>query len=221
VGDTYTLSSIHTLANDGASRIDRFYATETLIHRKEGTETVAAAFPDHFAVIVLMAFDTPLIMCRASVWRMNIILLEEPDFREAIKDQWGKWQRHIQYVKRKIKQTFQREGARRNRDKPDVENCYYDMIYRVLREHKQANKASHLKKLKDKIIRLNSIQLSEVFLDTDERDRITGEDPTSHQYLKSRKVRAVRTINHALDENGHLKTDQTEIMHIFADHMTR
>jgi hypothetical protein len=76
---------------------------------------------------------------------------------------------------------FQREGASRNRDKLDVENCYYDMMYRVLREPKQANKASHLKKLKDKIISINSIQLSGVFLDTDERDRITGEDPTLHQ----------------------------------------
>jgi hypothetical protein len=56
---------------------------------------------------------------------------------------------------------------------------------------------------------------------TDEKDRITGEDPTLHQYLKSRKGRAMRTITHALDENGHLKTDRTEIMHIFANHMTR
>jgi hypothetical protein len=60
---------------------------------------------------------------------------------------------------------FQREGAMRNRGKLDVENYCYDIMYRVLREPKQANKASHLKKLKNKIIRLNSIQQSGVFLE--------------------------------------------------------
>jgi hypothetical protein len=64
-------------ANDGASRIDRIYATEPVIQRKQGAETVAAASSDHFVVIVRMAFDTPSRMCRARVWRINITLLEE------------------------------------------------------------------------------------------------------------------------------------------------
>jgi hypothetical protein len=91
--ETHTHCPAYThYANDGASRIGRFYATETLIHRKEGTETVAAAFQDHFQVIVRMAFDTPCLVCRARVWRMNITLLEETAFRKAIKEQWRKWQ---------------------------------------------------------------------------------------------------------------------------------
>jgi len=86
--ETHTHCPAYThYTNDGAARIDRFYATETLIYRKQGAETVAAAFPDHFAVIVLMTFDTPRMMCRARVWRMNITLLEEIAFREAIKEQ--------------------------------------------------------------------------------------------------------------------------------------
>ena len=81
--------------NDGASRTDRIYATKTLIQRKKGAETVAAAFSDHFAVTVRITFDTPRMMCKARVWRMNTTLLEETAFRETIKEQWGKWQRYI------------------------------------------------------------------------------------------------------------------------------
>ena len=39
------------------------------------------------------------------------------------------------YVKRKIQQTFQREGAERNCERRELENHYYDMIYRVIRDH--------------------------------------------------------------------------------------
>ena len=57
------------------------------------------------------------------------------------------------YAKPKIKQTFQREGAERNRDRRDLENHYYDMIYSVIREQlPQAEKAIQLRKLKAKII---------------------------------------------------------------------
>jgi len=83
--------------NDGASRIDRIYITDPLQRRKQGEETVAAALTDHFAVIVRMALDGTRMLRRASVWRMNITLLEESSFREIIKEQWRKWQRYIRY----------------------------------------------------------------------------------------------------------------------------
>jgi hypothetical protein len=35
-----------------------------------------------------MAFDTLRRKWRARVWRMNITLLEETAFREALKEQW-------------------------------------------------------------------------------------------------------------------------------------
>jgi hypothetical protein len=82
----------------------------------------------------------------------------------------------------------------------------------VVRDPTQAKKASHLRKLKANIIKLNSIKQSGILLDTDDRDRITGEDPSLHQYLKSRKRRVMRTITQALDKNGHLKTDQKSLI---------
>ena len=70
---------------------------------------------------------------------MNITLPEEPEFREAIKEQWEKWQRYAHnyrniltwwdtYVKREIGQTFQHEGTLRNRERTDLKNYYYDKM---------------------------------------------------------------------------------------------
>jgi hypothetical protein len=167
------------------------------------------------------------------MWRMNITLLEESSFRETIKEQWGKWQKCIRYypnkvicwdkyVKRKIQQTFQLEGAARNRDRRELVNYYNDMIYSVIRDPSpQAKKAIHLRKLKDKITRLHSIQQREVLLETEDRDKIEGETLTIYQYQKTRKWRTMRTITHGLDENGVMKTGQTDVMNIFTEHMTR
>ena len=58
-------------------------------------------------------------------------------------------------------------------------------------------------------------------MDTEDKDRIIGENLTIHHYLKSRKRRTMPTITHGLDENGILKTSQTEVMTLFTEHMTR
>jgi hypothetical protein len=145
------------------SRIDRIYISDTIQHRKQGAGTVAAAFIDHFAVIVHMVLEGTSMLRRVRLWRMNITVLEESSFREIIKGQCGKWQRYIQYypnkviwwdkyVKWKIQRTFQRECAERNGDRRALENCYYIMIYRVIRHPSpQAEKAVHLRNLKAKI----------------------------------------------------------------------
>ena len=150
--------------NVGASRIDRIYITDPLQRRKQGLETVAAGFSDHFAVIIWVALGGISILQKARVCRMNTTLLEESSFRKIIKKQWGKWKKNIRYyankvmwwdklVKRRIQHTFQREGAERNRGWRELGNHYYDMIYRVIRyQSPQAEKAIHLRKLKVKII---------------------------------------------------------------------
>jgi hypothetical protein len=101
-----------------------------------------------------MALDGISMLQKDRVWRMNTTLLEESSFREISKEQWGKWQKNIRYytnkvmwwdkyLKRKIQQTFQREGAERNCDRRELETRYYDMIYRVIRDQSpQAEKLS-------------------------------------------------------------------------------
>ena len=80
--------------NVGASRIDRIYITNPLQNHKKGVETVAAAFSDHFAVIIQMELDEINMLHKARVWRMNPTLLEESFFRGIMKEQWGKWQKN-------------------------------------------------------------------------------------------------------------------------------
>ena len=213
---THTSCPVYThYINNGASRFDRIYATKSLLDRKKGAETVAAAFSDHLAVIVHITFDTPRMLYKARMWRMNITLFEEPEFRGVIKEQWGKWQRFAHnyqnkltrwdtYVKCKIRQVFQREGAVRNREITGLDNYFYEMMYRVLQDPIQTNKASH-RKLKANITRLHIIQQRGILLDNDEIDRMTGEDPSLFHCLRSRERRERRMITHAVDENGHLK----------------
>jgi len=43
----------------GASKVDRIYVTNDLRRRQQGAETVAAAFADHFEVILLLTLDVP------------------------------------------------------------------------------------------------------------------------------------------------------------------
>jgi len=83
---------------------------------------------------------------------------------------------------------FHSEWAERNCDRNDLENYYYYMIYRVVRDPTQANKAIHLRKLKAIITRINNVKQCAVLLDIEDRDRITG-DPTIHPYLNSQKRR--------------------------------
>ena len=154
--------------------------------------------------MIRMELDGIKIPHKARVWRMNTTLLEVSSFREIVKEQWRKWQKNIRnypnkvmwwdkYVKPKNRRNFQREGAERNRDQRDLENHYYDMTYRVIRDHlPQTEKTIQPRKLKAKIIRLNSTKRKGVMLDTEERDRTTGEIPTLHHYLKSKNRRTKR-----------------------------
>lgn len=143
-------------------------------------------------------------MRQTGVWRMNITLLDEPSFRDTIKELWSKWKRNASFypnrvvwwdrnVKRVIRQAFQREGAMRNRDRKDLENFYYDVIYQAIRDPpKEENTALVIRRMKAKLLRLHSMQRRGVLLDTAEKDRTLGEEVTIHQFIQSRKRRKAR-----------------------------
>jgi hypothetical protein len=118
--------------------------------------------------------------------------------------------------------TFQRDGAESNKDRKELENFYYELIYQAIRnQSQQENTAIILRKMKAKILRLRSMHQIGVLMDTADKDKIPGEAVTIHQYIKSRKRRMARTVTHVTDEHGSLTTDQADIMRIFTDHMTR
>jgi endonuclease/exonuclease/phosphatase family metal-dependent hydrolase len=52
----YTHYTVH-----GASKLDRFYLTKDLLARKRGIETVAAAFTDHFAVVLRLSMEEHIV----------------------------------------------------------------------------------------------------------------------------------------------------------------
>jgi hypothetical protein len=107
---------------NGASRLDRIYATKNIITKKTGIETIPVAFTDQNAVLMRIAIETPLTTRGRGYWRMNIGPMKEKTFRNTIKEQWEKWKTHKRhypnvimwwdrYTKRMIKQLFIAEGT--------------------------------------------------------------------------------------------------------------
>ena len=66
-------------SRQGASRLDRIYATRNLSDRKKGVETVVAAFTDHLAVVLSIAHDVDIRRGRG-YWKMNAALMQDAHF---------------------------------------------------------------------------------------------------------------------------------------------
>jgi len=114
-----------------------------------------------------------------------------------------------------IKHLFTREGTERNSDRIKTENFYYTAIYDVLGEpDHHMSKALALRKLKAKIIGLNSIHRQRLVVDTGEQDRLVGGEPSLHDLLKTRKRQATRLINQIYDDNGILQTSTASILKV-------
>jgi len=164
----------------GASRIDRMYITHDLRRRQQFAETVATAFTDHFAVTLRLTMDVPCSPRGKGYWRINVSFLSDPSFLQTTKENWEKWRTDMKYypnrvmwwcryVKRMIRQLFGREGADLRHDRIEMENFYYSAIYSAIQDTTpQTTQAVALKKLKAKIIRLNSKHHLGMFIDNRE-----------------------------------------------------
>jgi hypothetical protein len=197
-------------STNGAARLDRIYMTGMLSTRKQGAKLIPAAFTDHLAVVLSLSITVSTPTQRRFLWRMNITLLDDTSFQPLLQAQWLKWRREARYypsklmwwdrhVKRRLRQVFLREGAKRNREKRDLENLYYERIYQILRKPgPQETTGTTLRELNAKIVRLNTIHQRGAMLDVGNADRVQGEDLSIHQYVKSGKRRMARTIAHVL-----------------------
>jgi exonuclease III len=186
-------------APTGASRIDRFYISNNIKDHKQNIETLAAAFTDHFAVILHMNTDIPHTIRGKSHWKMNVSLLNNETFKHTLQTLWTKWRAKNKYytdttmwwercVKPAIRQTFIREGAGRKRDRRAMENFYYAAIYDLLNTtNEHTSTAITLKHLKAQIIRLHHKELQSIFLDNNDQDKIDGEEPTIYHIIKQKK----------------------------------
>jgi exonuclease III len=216
-----------------ATRIDRIYLTGNLQKRKQGADTIIAPFTDHSAVVVRLTYQYQNIPQKTRQWRMNISMLDDGDFYDVMKRLWIRWKmntRHYpnktswwdRYIKKRIKQTFIREGTARNKERRDMEEFYYTAIYHAIRSTPNTeNLAINIRRLKAKILQLTSQTMRGVILDTSENDYMKGEEITTYQYIKSRKRQQKRQIMKILDEQGNLQTDNEVIMKQFVDFLTK
>ena len=81
----------------GASRLDRMYIGNNMKSKKIGIETVAAAFNYHFAVVLRIAIDAPIVSRGKGYWRMNTSLSKDATFKHVIQTHWKKWQTRKKY----------------------------------------------------------------------------------------------------------------------------
>jgi len=135
------------------------------------------------AVLLRVHLSIPFTLRGKGRWCLNTSLLDDPIFRDKLKAAWPEWKRHIPrfpstvhwwelYVKRKVKIFFTRECAERKSDYIRPENFYYAAIYDVFQEPIQyTQKMSTLKKLKAKIVRLNSTFRQKLMVYTGEQEK--------------------------------------------------
>jgi len=81
----------------GASKMDRVYVADSLRMRKQGVETVPAAFTDHFAVTVQLSLETQSTRHGRGYWRMNTSMLHEQGFLSKLREEWEGWKTHDKY----------------------------------------------------------------------------------------------------------------------------
>jgi hypothetical protein len=78
-----------------ATRLDRFYITESLALRKIGIETIPVAFSDHCAVTIRITTNTPPPTRGRGLWRMNTLLMNERTFSDRLAIEWESCKPHI------------------------------------------------------------------------------------------------------------------------------
>ena len=120
-----------------------------------------------------------------------------------------------------MKTLFMTEGTERNQDRNRMEEFYYKAINDVLHEPIQhAQTTTMLKKLKAKLIGLNSKHHQKLLIDTEEQDRLQGENPSLCHIIKCRKRKHKRTIQQIRDENGTTHTTTRAIIRAVTVHFS-
>jgi len=88
--DTETNPHVYThYTTAGAARIDRIYLSDDLLLNKRGSETIAAAFTDHLAVLIRIKLATPITLRGRGRWCMNTSLLKDVPFRRKLRAEWN------------------------------------------------------------------------------------------------------------------------------------
>ena len=218
----YTHYTVH-----GATRLDRFYLTVGLLRRKTGVATIAAAFTDHFAVVLRLSMGAPLLRRGRGTWKLRSDTLTSTHVMEDLQHHWTQWkkQQHLypninlwwsRHCKKRLRQIFQRLEAERRRDIQTLENFYYDCIYALVSTADgNPSTSPALIHLNAKIIRLHAKRLQSSMSDTSPADNIPGETPTLYQLIRKHKRRSSRLVRSVRDDTGTIQTSMTGIASAF------
>jgi len=89
---TYTYYSPH-----GATRLDRFYITSEIQHKKKRIEIIPAAFTDHYTVAMSITVQETDLQRARGRWKMDPILINDEHLKKRISLEWVKWQNCKRY----------------------------------------------------------------------------------------------------------------------------
>jgi hypothetical protein len=110
-----------------------------------GTETAGAAFAVHLAVGLKVALEKQLIQRGRNYWELNTTLLQDEEISQRFETEWNKWRngqhgqndtttRRDQYVEKRIRVFFCREGRNKYKDDQPKEKFHYACIYDLLNQ---------------------------------------------------------------------------------------
>ena len=98
--------------------------------------------------------------------------------------------------------------------------CTNAYIYDILQRSTHIdNNRPVLNRLKAQIVRIHSLRMQRLFSDTEEADKLDGEQSTLYHSLQMKRRRAQRTIHCLRDENGQMQTSSCGIAHTITSHV--
>jgi exonuclease III len=217
----------------GATSLDRIYATSNLRDRKSGIETVLAAFTDHLAVILRITLDGNTIRRGTDYWKMNIFLAQNISLQQKLRQQWIHWKEQSKYfpnivmcwervVKKQIRLLFIREGTEARRDAREMENFYHACLYDLLQMPEQHEKrTAKINHLKAKVVNLFNTTGARGMIEMPPPDLYQDEQISLFHLIKRGTRREQRTVTQIMYPNGELQTSMKGILNTFSDCLLR
>jgi hypothetical protein len=163
---------------------------------------------------------------------MDNTLLDDTTIMEQLKAIWGqlKQQRFFpnapmwwdRCYKRRITRFLKWAQAERSREHRAMVNYYsYDTcIYDVLQQATPDDTTlPTLNRLKAKLVRLHSVRLQKLLINSNDVEGIEGENPTLYNVLQMQKRREERTIYGLRDTEGVLQTTLRGIAQTLTTHL--
>lgn len=212
-----------------AAGLDRIYVTGALYDNKIAATIVAAAFTDHFAMILRIKLHVPRIRMGRGYWKLNITLLTVDVINETCKKHWEIWNKMrcrytdttwwLQYVKRRIRFLFTAEGRRHSEQWRMQEEFYFQCIYDLMaREEVPTTMSTKLHFFQRRIQHIQTERLTQtVTLLRAEAPR-ASERPSLVHLLKIKKRNKTHVITSLCTDDGHKITTLRDIHIQFRDY---